>query len=89
MAKQVAKYNKTHYNQANSTPLATYPDTHPEKYSQQNIQDCEMKQIQEEFIKNIEETNREQINYKIYDKTWKMKIKNGKKTQQHHHQEFI
>jgi hypothetical protein len=30
MAKQVAKYNKTHYNQANVTPLATYPDTHSE-----------------------------------------------------------
>jgi hypothetical protein len=74
LAKQVAKYDKTHYNQANSTPLATYPDTHSEKYSQQNIQDCEMKQIQEEFIKNIEETNREQINYKIDDKTWKMKM---------------
>ena len=74
MAKQVAKYNKTHYNQANNTPLATYPDTHSEKYSQQNIQDCEMKQIQEEFIKNIEETNREQINYKIDDKTWKTKL---------------
>jgi hypothetical protein len=74
MAKQVAKYNKTHYNQANNTPLATYPDTHSEKYSQQYIQDCKMKQIQEEFIKNIEETNREQINYKIDDKTWKTKL---------------
>jgi hypothetical protein len=42
MAKQVAKYKKTHRNQANNTPLATYSDTYSEKYSQQNIQDCEM-----------------------------------------------
>jgi hypothetical protein len=49
MAKEVVKYNKTHYNHAKNTRLATYPETNSDKYNQHNIQDREMKEIHEDF----------------------------------------
>jgi hypothetical protein len=70
----VAKYNETHDNQAENFPLAIYPETNSDKDNQYNIQGMEMKQIHEDFIKSIKTINTEQINYKINDKIWKIKI---------------
>jgi hypothetical protein len=74
MAISVARYNETRYNQETNIPIAIHPETNPEEEKQHNIHNMEMKQIKEDFMKSIETTNTEQIDYKIDDKTRKTKI---------------